>query len=791
MLRKDAKTSSGFALVVVTLATGSLGGCDGEGGSGTGGGGSGGGEMSGASSASSASSSSSSSSASSSSSGGGSQCTTDAECAPFEDGDLCNGTLHCVEGSCQLDPSSVVVCDESGDTACMATKCEPQTGQCAPSNMPDGTPCNDGLYCTTQSACLGGKCVGSGSPCFIACQVCDESKFACVPAPGNCYIEGSCYAAYDKSPYTQCKHCDPKAPDVWSNVAAGAACDINDTCYVADACDGQGYCLGAVPKTPPVPQPWTPMRGARTGSVWSAPTLASVLRPVFRWRHVSDGCVPPSSYDIQIDDSCTGDVQACSFPSPEVDKNLDTTKYQPDFDLPVSTAAPVGRRYFWRVRAWRGAVASPWSPVYYVDVGRVGGDLNGDGHSDVALGSPSDDLPKVYIHYGSASGIAQQPDLVLTTPDAYAYGQFGRRMIRVDLNGDGFDELAVNAPLAQPGGKLHVYPGSAAGIPDAPALTLQSPAPAISTPWGFADFMAAAHFNGDGYEDLAATPHEVMSPPFMHVFAGASSLSSVAATMNVPAPQNLGDGTERPAAVDINGDASPDLIVAVEHPVAGLGKLAFFAGSLTGVAATPAKIVSAPPATTHFFAGTIAVGDVNGDAHADVILGDEGATNTMVAKGGLFAYHGATTWAPASPSAARYSPVNDSVSFARDVDAGDVDGDGFIDVVVGAPRHPGQTSQEGHIYLYRGGSSGLSQAPASEVHLPMQVQNAHFGWPVAVVGDVNGDGRADVIAGAPYINGGAAFVFLGAPAGLPSMPALTLFEPSGPGNWGFGQHIAN
>src|SRR5262249_27983333 len=108
--------------------------------------------------------------------------------------------------------------------------------------------------------------------------------------------------------------------------------------------------------------------------------------------------------------------------------------------------------------------------------------------------------------------------------------------------------------------------------------------------------------------------------------------------------------------------------------------------------------------------------------------------------------------------------------------AGDVNGDGYSDVVVGAPGYGGAGYLlGGKAYLYLGSPSGLSQSPAWAV--AGQSEAAYFGWSVASAGGVNGDGYADVIVGSIgccsgiFSDGGAALLYLGSAAGLQSTPA--------------------
>jgi len=120
--------------------------------------------------------------------------------------------------------------------------------------------------------------------------------------------------------------------------------------------------------------------------------------------------------------------------------------------------------------------------------------------------------------------------------------------------------------------------------------------------------------------------------------------------------------------------------------------------------------------------------------------------------------------------------------------AGDVNGDGYDDLLVGAFRVTDPDSAEGRAYLYLGGPGGLSTTPAWVVE--GNQYNAEFGYHLESAGDVNHDGYADVILSAvtyspPGLPGaGRGYLFLGGPHGLATTPAWTFDGDQADGRMG-------
>jgi hypothetical protein len=291
----------------------------------------------------------------------------------------------------------------------------------------------------------------------------------------------------------------------------------------------------------------------------------------------------------------------------------------------------------------------------------------------------------------------------------------------LDLDGDGFADTAVGAPGGA--GAVHVYAGSASGLATTPTLTLGAP-------------------------DLQGTSF----------------------------------GAAVASAGDLDGDGYGDLVVGQPgYPAAGgEGRAFVYAGSPTGLGAAPTLLITAPPGMGGSFGATLtSAGDVNGDGYADVLIGAPAAAGGA---GRAFLFLGGKGGLAGAPSATLKGADTPGESHGITVaSAGDVNGDGFGDVVVGAfdPATPGAPA--GKVRLYLGSAMGLSEAPAIVLSAPGAAAGDGFGLGLATPGDVNGDGYVDLVIGAPFaaLGAGSVQVFLGGTMGVGALPAFTLNGTAG------------
>lgn len=356
----------------------------------------------------------------------------------------------------------------------------------------------------------------------------------------------------------------------------------------------------------------------------------------------------------------------------------------------------------------------------------------------------------------------------------------------LDVNGDGFSDVAIGVPGANGGrGRVEVYLGSASGLSVAPAITLTG----STADEAFGSSVASAgDVNGDGYGDLIVGANSATVGAMNG--AGAASLFLGSASGVHASPQRLvtgvaaGDrfGSAVASVGDVNGDGYGDVAVgAYSATVSGrtaAGAVSIFFGGAAGIGATPTTVLNGG-SSGDFFGWSVSSGDVNGDGYSDVVVGAPGVDSGAVSNvGAVTVWHGSTTGVAASAARVLLGGAAQD-SLGRSVSAvGDFNNDGFSDVAAGADGADVSGRLNcGVVNVHLGSASGVA-ASAARTLAGVAAEDA-FGWSLAA-SDVNGDGFSDLIVGAYYADGagrmdaGSAFVFHGTASGPSATAARRL-----------------
>ncbi|HLK27774.1 MAG TPA: FG-GAP-like repeat-containing protein [Puia sp.] len=403
------------------------------------------------------------------------------------------------------------------------------------------------------------------------------------------------------------------------------------------------------------------------------------------------------------------------------------------------------------------------------------GDVNGDGYSDVIIGAPgvSSFQGAAYIFLGTNSGIANaNASSAATTFSGTASNQyFGASVASAgDMNGDNYSDVIIGAfGTSGNAGAAYIYEGTSSGISNSatPALTLNGANPGDS--YGFS-VASAGDVNGDGISDvLVGAPNSSTATGIVYVYNGNTDVSISTANVSIVG-SNAGDryGLSVSSAGDVNGDGYNDVVVGAIGVNGITGAAYVYYGSSTGLSVGSPTIITIPfTGNSENFGWSVTASDINGDGYDDIIVGAQ-AQNTS--SGVVYIYLGSVSGINTSPSST-LNGLNSFDTFGYSVaSAGDVNGDGYGDIVVGAPGVSLTGTNEGAAYIYLGSASGIAtNAPADTLYGPNAFGG--FGVSVSTAGDVNGDGYSDIIVGTSGGGGDAAYVFFGSKTGIANKQA--------------------
>jgi len=386
------------------------------------------------------------------------------------------------------------------------------------------------------------------------------------------------------------------------------------------------------------------------------------------------------------------------------------------------------------------------------------GDVDGDGFDDLIVGAHYAE-PNGTTIGGTAYVYSGATDALLYRFDGHdSQGRLGFSVSGAgDVDGDGYADLIVGAPGISPNGLQ--YAGSAfvySGATGAQLFRFDGQAPLDSLGHSVS---GAGDVDGDGFDDLivgteASDPGGIQNAGSAFVYSGATGAQIY--RFDGQAPFDF-LGSCVCGAGDVDGDGFDDLIVGAFNTDPGGIPDAGSAFVYSGASGAQLYRFDGQHGFDYFGYSVSTAGDVDADGRDDLIVGAYLADpNGLNAAGSAFVYSGATgTELHRFDSQAANDQLGNAVSTA-----GDVDGDGFDDLIVGAHKAtPNGFSEAGSAIVYSGATGELL------FRFDGHDANDSFGNVVSTAGDVDHDGRDDLIVGAPEadpgtrLSSGSAYVY--------------------------------
>jgi len=394
------------------------------------------------------------------------------------------------------------------------------------------------------------------------------------------------------------------------------------------------------------------------------------------------------------------------------------------------------------------------------------GDFNGDGYSDVAVSAlryvSAGTQGAVFVFPGGPFGLENgNPGTAATVIISTASQLIVNVTSAGDVNGDGYCDLMVTSGLDLNPARVSIFLGSPSGLPSG-SLTSAS-TQLTGDNFSFGSLTApAGDVNGDGFDDVIIYEqgwNSNGSADFIYLGGAtgiASGTTSGAATVLQGTDPNANFGSPAASAGDVNGDGYSDIVVGQSGEYPYNGAAFVFQGGPSGIASggpSSAATVITSDVTSAEFGSGLASGDVNGDGYSDLVIGAGGSSPS--GGGGVYVFLGSASGvASSSTLSSAYSSIQSGqpgAQFGSPIATGDVNGDGYVDVLIGSPRYTGAFSNEGAAYLSLGGPGGLVNGGIALASSTVESNQAgaRLGFSVVNAGDLNGDGFDDLAVGAP------------------------------------------